>query len=80
MIWYDSLIVKPLLKHRSQKILNALILLAFDEGEFQKKRSTNKEIAGCKSRLLFAKIAMAVWFQVSGVRCQETCSVVIGKP
>ncbi|RZB33733.1 MAG: hypothetical protein SRB2_03844 [Desulfobacteraceae bacterium Eth-SRB2] len=23
---------------------------------------------GCKSRLLFAKIAMAIWFQVSGVR------------
>ena len=32
-------------KHRSQKILNALILLACDEGEFQKKRSKNKEIA-----------------------------------
>ncbi len=32
-------------KHRSQKILNALILLACDEGEFQKKRSTNREIA-----------------------------------
>ena len=31
-------------KHRSQKILNALVLLACDEGEFQKKRSTNKEI------------------------------------
>lgn len=31
-------------KHRSQKILNALILLGCDEGEFQKKRSTNKEI------------------------------------
>lgn len=27
-------------KHRSQKILNALILLGCDEGEFQKKRST----------------------------------------
>jgi hypothetical protein len=26
---------------------------------------------GCKSRLLFAKIAMAIWFQVSGVRCQH---------
>jgi hypothetical protein len=25
---------------------------------------------GCKSRLLFAKIAMAIWFQVSGVKCQ----------
>jgi len=22
---------------------------------------------GCKSRLLFAKIAMAIWFQVSGM-------------
>jgi transposase len=32
-------------KHRSQKIINALILLGCDEGEFQKKRSTNKEIA-----------------------------------
>jgi transposase len=32
-------------KHRSQKILNALILLACDEGEFQKKGSTNKQIA-----------------------------------
>lgn len=32
-------------KHRSQKILNALILLGCDEGEFQTKRSTNKEIA-----------------------------------
>ena len=32
-------------RHRSQKILNALILLACDEGDFQKKRSTNKEIA-----------------------------------
>jgi hypothetical protein len=29
---------------------------------------------------LFAKIAMAIWFQVSGVRCQETCSVVMGLP
>jgi len=32
-------------KHRSQKILNALILLGCDEGEFQNKPSTNKEIA-----------------------------------
>ncbi len=32
-------------KHRSQKILNALILLGCDEGEFQVKRSTNKEIS-----------------------------------
>ncbi len=32
-------------KHRSQKILNALILLGCDEGEFQKKRSINKEIS-----------------------------------
>ena len=32
-------------QHRSQKILNALILLGCDEGEFQNKRSTNKEIA-----------------------------------
>ncbi|MGD9383955.1 MAG: hypothetical protein PVH55_07875, partial [Desulfobacterales bacterium] len=26
----------------------------------------------------FAKIAMAIWCQVSGVRCRETCSVVMG--
>lgn len=32
-------------KHRSQKILNALILLGCDEGEFQTKRSTNEEMA-----------------------------------
>jgi hypothetical protein len=32
-------------KHRSQKILNALTLLACDEGEYQKKRSKNEEIA-----------------------------------
>jgi len=32
-------------KHRSQKILNALILLDCDEGEFQRERSTNEEIA-----------------------------------
>ncbi len=31
--------------HRSQKVLNALILLACDEGEFQKERSMNKDIA-----------------------------------
>ncbi len=32
-------------KHNSQKILNALILLGCDEGEYQKKPSTNEEIA-----------------------------------
>jgi len=32
-------------KHRSQKILNALILLAVDEGEHQRKRSKNDDIA-----------------------------------
>ncbi len=32
-------------KQKSQKIINALILLGCDEGEFQKKRSMNKEIA-----------------------------------
>ncbi len=32
-------------KHRSQKILNALILLGCDEGVFQTKRSTNEEMA-----------------------------------
>ena len=32
-------------KHKSQKILNALILLGCDEGEHQIKRSTNDEIS-----------------------------------
>ena len=32
-------------KHKSQKILNALILLGCDEGEYQKETSTNEVIA-----------------------------------
>ncbi len=32
-------------KHRSQKVINSLILLGCDEGEFQKERSPNKELA-----------------------------------
>ncbi len=32
-------------KHKAQKILNALILLGCDEGEYQMKRLTNKEIS-----------------------------------
>ena len=32
-------------KHKSQKIINALILLGCDEGAFQEKRSTNEEIS-----------------------------------
>jgi len=32
-------------KHRSQKVLNALILLGCDEGEYQEKQSTNEEIS-----------------------------------
>ena len=32
-------------KHRSQKVLNALILINCDEGEFQDKRSKNEDIA-----------------------------------
>ena len=32
-------------KHKSQKILNALILLGCDAGEYQIKHSTNEEIA-----------------------------------
>jgi len=31
--------------HKSQKFINALLLLSCDEGNFQKKRSTNKEIS-----------------------------------
>ncbi|MBM3712202.1 MAG: helix-turn-helix domain-containing protein, partial [Actinobacteria bacterium] len=32
-------------KHRSQKVLNALTLLACDEGKYQGIRSTNAEIS-----------------------------------
>ena len=32
-------------KHKAQKILNALILLGCDDGDYQMKRSTNKEIS-----------------------------------
>ena len=32
-------------KHKSQKILNALILLGCDEGRYQVKRSTNEDMA-----------------------------------
>jgi len=32
-------------KHKSQKVINSLILLGCDEGEFQDKRCPNKEIA-----------------------------------
>ncbi len=32
-------------KHKSQKILNAQILLGCDEGEYQMERSTNEEIS-----------------------------------
>ena len=32
-------------RHRSRKILNALILLGCDEGKHQEKRSTNEEIS-----------------------------------
>jgi hypothetical protein len=32
-------------KHKTQKVLDSLILLGCDEGEFQTKRSTNEEIA-----------------------------------
>ena len=32
-------------KHKSQKVLNALILLGCDEGEYQERRSTNEVMA-----------------------------------
>ena len=32
-------------RHKSQKVLNALILLSCDRGEFQKQHSINKEIS-----------------------------------
>ena len=33
-------------KHKSQKVMNALILLNCDEGDFQTKRATNEQVAG----------------------------------
>ena len=33
-------------KHRSQKVLNALILLNSDEGRYQDSQSKNKDISG----------------------------------
>jgi len=33
-------------KHKSQKVINALILINCDEGDFQTKRSTNERVAG----------------------------------
>ncbi len=33
-------------KHKSQKVMNALILLNCDEGDFQTKRSTNEQVVG----------------------------------
>jgi len=33
-------------RHKSQKVMNALILLNCDEGDFKTKRSTNEQIAG----------------------------------
>ena len=42
-------------EHKSQKILNALILLGCDEGEYQIKRSTNEEIA-CVLNISMRKI------------------------
>lgn len=42
-------------EHKSQKILNALILLGCDGGEYQMKRSTNEEIA-CVLNISMRKI------------------------
>ena len=52
-------------KHRSQKILNALILLGCDEGEFQTTRSINEEI----SRVL--KISMKKIDRVKKTLCRR---------
>ena len=32
-------------KHKSQKVINSLVLLGCDEGQYQEKRSTNEEIS-----------------------------------
>lgn len=37
--------ITPKGKHKSQKVINTLILLSCNEGEFQGKRSKNEEIS-----------------------------------
>ena len=49
-------------EHKSQKILDALTLLGCDEGEFQKKRSTNEEISRVLSSFL-CKIFIGQFFE-----------------
>jgi hypothetical protein len=66
-------------KHKSQKILDALILLGCDEGEYQVKRSTNevmssalnismRKIDRVKKRFVMKSIAVAL----IGVRLSTT--------
>jgi len=47
--------------------LNIIQNLFFHPG-FSIIRVRHTVFNGCKSRLLFAKIAMTIWFQVSGFR------------
>ena len=42
-------------KHKSQKVINALILLNCDEGDFQTKKSTNEQVA-CVLKMSMKKI------------------------
>ena len=45
----ERVVLKKILSkgnHRSQKVLNALILLNCDDGDFQTNRSINEEVAG----------------------------------
>ncbi len=58
-------------KHRSQKVINSLILLGCDEGEFQKERSPNKEL----SRVL--KISMKRIDRVKSRFVKESIDVAI---
>ena len=53
--------------HHSQKLLNALILLACDEGVHQRKGSTNEEIARVLNTSMVKVDCVKKWFVVGGL-------------
>jgi hypothetical protein len=56
-------------KHRSQKILNALTLLACDEGEHQPRRSKNEDIARVLNTSMRKIDRVKKRFVVDGLDC-----------
>jgi hypothetical protein len=53
--------------HQSQKVLNALILLACDEGVHHRKCSTNEEIARVLNTSMVKVDSVKKWFVVGGL-------------